>query len=214
MHTMNTNYVNRKTSNGGDADDESTRKITSVPMLQPIQSQAINQFSGQTRVVTVSASGDAIENQLSGMFEGTQQNNFGGGQQTLVRQQVNATTISQVQQQQPVVQQKKPIKIYKCMSCDFKTTDIKLFQPHYDTCRQQNGYRCKLCKKLFANVSALKAHNAEKHVSEFTCSICSINYLNDATYKNHMETNHPDIKTIETSSTVSTGLSYFYSLIN
>lgn len=108
-------------------------------------------------------------------------------------------------QQQQVPTQRKPIKIYKCMSCDFKTTDIKLFQPHYDTCRQQNGYRCKLCKKIFTSVGALKAHNVEKHTSEFTCSICNINYMNEGTYKKHMESNHADIKTIEPSSTVATG---------
>lgn len=91
------------------------------------------------------------------------------------------------------------------MSCDFKTTDIKLFQPHYETCRQQNGYRCKICKKMFSSVSALKAHNVEKHASEFTCSICSINYMNESTYKKHMETNHPDIKMIESSTAVAGG---------
>lgn len=30
MHSINANYANRKTSNGGDADDDSTRKITNV----------------------------------------------------------------------------------------------------------------------------------------------------------------------------------------
>lgn len=109
------------------------------------------------------------------------------------------------QQQQPASTQRKPIKIYKCMSCDFKTTDIKLFQPHYDTCKQQNGYRCKICKKIFNNVAGLKAHNVEQHASEFTCSICNINYMNDNTFKKHMETNHPDIKTIESSKAVATG---------
>lgn len=113
-------------------------------------------------------------------------------------------------QQQPAATQRKPIKIYKCMSCDFKTTDIKLFQPHYDTCRQQNGYRCKICKKLFTSVGALKAHNVEKHASEFTCSICSINYMNETTYKKHMETNHPDIKTIESSTSVASGKFFFF----
>lgn len=135
------------------------------------------------------------------MYDASQQNNFA---QTQMVRQVNASSIPQ--QQTTTVQQKKPIKIYKCMSCDFKTTDIKLFQPHYDTCRQQNGYRCKLCKKLFTNVGALKAHNAEKHASEFTCNICNINYVNEATYKKHMETNHPsDIKTIDSSAPVAAG---------
>lgn len=201
--SINANYTNRKTSNGGDVEDDATRKIATVPLLQTIQTQPINQFGGHTRVLTVSGMGDNIDGQITGMFEATQQNNFGQATQLVTaRQQVNAANISQVQQ--PAVQQKKPIKIYKCMSCDFKTTDIKLFQPHYDTCRQQNGHRCKICKKVFGSVSALKTHNAEKHASEFTCSICSINYVNEATYKKHMETNHPDIKTIE-SSNVATG---------
>ncbi|XP_055324181.1 zinc finger protein 236-like isoform X3 [Sitodiplosis mosellana] len=193
--TINANYTNRKTSNGGDAEDD-TRKITTVPLLQPIQSQPVNQFAGGQRIVSVSASSDAIDGTIAGLYETAQQNNFG---QTQLVRQVN---------QQAASTQRKPIKIYKCMSCDFKTTDIKLFQPHYDTCRQQNGYRCKLCKKLFTSVVALKAHNVEKHASEFTCSICSINYMNEATYKKHMETNHPDIKTIETSTAVASGQLY------
>lgn len=52
----NTNYTNRKTSNGGEAEEDS-RKITAVPLLQPIQSQQINQFTGQTRLVAVSGDG-------------------------------------------------------------------------------------------------------------------------------------------------------------
>ncbi|XP_031630969.1 uncharacterized protein LOC116345623 isoform X2 [Contarinia nasturtii] len=196
--TINANYTNRKTSNGGEADDE-TRKITTVPLLQPIQTttQTVNQFAGGQRVVNVSGSGDSIDGQITTIYETSPQNSF--GQTQLVRQQ------------QPTTTQRKPIKIYKCMSCDFKTTDIKLFQPHYDTCRQQNGYRCKLCKKIFTSVSALKAHNVEKHASEFTCSICNINYMNENTYKKHMETNHPDIKTIESSTTVTSSGQQLYS---
>lgn len=125
------------------------------------------------------------------MYDPTQPNNFG---QTQIVRQVNATTIQQQPQPAPV-QQKKPIKIYKCMSCEFKTTDIKLFQPHYETCRQQNGYRCKICKKIFPNVAALKAHNVEKHANEFTCTACNMNCVNEATYKKHMETHHPEVKT-------------------
>lgn len=80
---INANYTNRKTSNGGEIDDDS-RKIT-VPMLQPIQSQSVqNQFAGQ-RVLSVSASGDAIDGQITGLYEAPQQqNNF--GQTQLVRQ--------------------------------------------------------------------------------------------------------------------------------
>lgn len=125
------------------------------------------------------------------MYDPTQPNNFG---QTQMVRQVNTA----IQQAQPThVQQKKPIKIYKCMSCEFKTTDIKLFQPHYETCRQQNGYRCKICKKLFQNIAALKAHSAEKHASEFTCVACNMNCVNEATFKKHLETHHPEVKSIE-----------------
>lgn len=81
--TINTNYTNRKTSNGGEIDDES-RKIATVPLLQPIQSQPVSQFTGQ-RVLNVSTSGDAIDGQLTGLYETSQQqNNF--GQSQLVRQ--------------------------------------------------------------------------------------------------------------------------------
>lgn len=80
---MNANYTNRKTSNGGEAEDENSRKITTVPLLQPIQSQPVNQFAGQ-RVISVSASGDAIDGQMTGLYETSQQNSF--GQTQLVRQ--------------------------------------------------------------------------------------------------------------------------------
>lgn len=191
---------NRKTSNGGgigaESEDDGLVRKVAVPLLQPIQAP-------QQKAINISGGNDPIENQLSGMFEANErpQNNY--VQQQVVRQ-VNATTISHAQTQS--AQQKKPIKIYKCMSCDFKTTDLKQFQPHYDTCRQQNGYRCKVCKKLFASMQALKQHNAEKHASEFTCSICSINFSNEPALKKHMETSHTDIKTIETPNSVSTGM--------
>lgn len=199
---INATYANRKTSNGGEVEDDVTpRKVNALPLLQPIQT---TQSPGQTRLVTVSNNSDAIDSQLSSIFEtnaGQQQQNS-LGQSQIVRRQVNAA-VAQVAQ--PTAQQKKLTKIYKCMLCDFKTTDLKQFQPHYDTCQQQNGYRCKICKKLFPNVAAFKAHNAEKHASEFTCSICSINFMNEAMVKKHMETNHSDVKTIETSSSVVTG---------
>lgn len=191
---------NRKTSNGGGAgteseDDGLVRKVA-VPLLQPIQSP-------QQRVLNISGgSNDPIENQLSGMFEANErpQNNY--VQQQVVRQ-VNATTTSHTQVQP--AQQRKPIKIYKCMSCDFKTTDLKQFQPHYDTCRRQNGDRCKICKAVFPSTQALKQHNAEKHASETTCSTCAINFSSEAAFKKHMETNHGEVKAIDSTNAVSTG---------
>lgn len=87
---INANYTNRKTSNGGEvssSDIDDNRKITSVPMLQPLQTQTtVNQFAGgQRTVLTVAASGDAIDGQIAGLYETSpQQNSF--GQTQLVRQ--------------------------------------------------------------------------------------------------------------------------------
>lgn len=189
-------YANRKTSNGGDTEImTATRKIAAVPTLQPIQTS-----TAQGRVLAVSGgtNAESIDGQILIDQLEQQQNSFGQQQQTI---QITRQTI----QTPTAAPQKKPIKIYKCMSCEFKTTDLKQFQPHYETCRQQNGYRCKICKKIFNNANALKVHTAEKHASDYTCSICSISYSNEAIFKKHMETNHPDVKTVETNTTAIAG---------
>lgn len=190
LNTGNT-YINRKMVS---EDDENPRKIQ-------VTRQVINRGGV--------GGGDAVENQMNSMFESPERRN-------------NTTTTTNavhiVQQTQPS-NKRGPIKIYKCMSCDFKTTDLKQFQPHYEQCKQlQNiqqpqqqqqvqvaqattqihtGFRCKLCKKLFATSVALRHHTAEKHPAEYTCNICNVNFVNEPNYKKHMETAHPDIKTIE-----------------
>lgn len=183
-------YANRKTSNGGDADDLGTRKVTSVPLLHPLQSTT------QTRIMAAGGLNDSnIDGQIYELDQ--QQNNYVQPQQQHLLQQQQTIKARHSVAAVPSAE-KKAIKIYKCMSCDFKTTDLKQFQPHYETCRQQNGYRCKICKKTFASMNALKIHSQEKHPNEYTCSICSIGFGNELTFKKHMETNHPDVKTIET----------------
>lgn len=52
--SMNSSFSNRKTSNGGGAEDVDGGKLTAVSMVQTIPSQQINQFAGQTRLVAVS----------------------------------------------------------------------------------------------------------------------------------------------------------------
>lgn len=179
-----------------------TRKIP-MPSLQAIQSNRVTDSQQQQQ---------SIENQLSSLFDTANQ----GGTITLqtistIPQQTTITTTSAppttaasaptttIQHIRPnttisqILPKKSPTKLYKCVSCDFKTVDLKLFQPHYETCKQ-NSFRCKLCKKVFTSLALLKQHNAEKHASEYTCSICSINYLNEYQFKKHMETNHPNIK--------------------
>lgn len=202
---------NRKpiSSNGGDdvgsGNDELTvtRKIA-MPSLQAIQQQQQQQQQTRTISNNVNAA-DPIESQLTTIFDSPSHENVSTPIAKVQQQQVRSTninststTITPIAATTNTTVRKTPIKIYKCMSCDFKTTDLKYFQPHYETCKQQNGNRCKVCKKIFNTPQALKAHTQEKHSSDFTCSICSINYLTDAAFKKHMETNHPDVKTIET----------------
>ncbi|XP_001661515.2 myb-like protein AA isoform X6 [Aedes aegypti] len=126
-----------------------------------------------------------IENQLTNMFEKPQQQIV---TQQLQPHQQHMQTInnganivsSTAQPVQTTTIRRNPIKMYKCMSCDFKTQDLTQFQPHYEQCKantsQQlatptatattttsSAYRCKLCKKIFASVALLKQHNAQEH---------------------------------------------------
>lgn len=128
-----------------------------------------------------------IENQLSNMFEKPQQQIVTQQLQPQQPQQIqtinNGANIvsSTAQPVQTATIRRNPIKMYKCMSCDFKTQDLTQFQPHYEQCKantsqQQiatptatattttsSAYRCKLCKKIFASVALLKQHNALEH---------------------------------------------------
>lgn len=162
----------RKTSNGEDDEVTLTRKVATMPSLQAFQKDTSDYFDSPTNDK-----------------QSTIQTTMG----TQIRQH---TTITPVQAKKP---QGVATRMYKCVSCDFKTCDLKEFTPHYDVCKAKNaGFRCKVCKKPFSNSNALKAHMDEKHAKEFVCSICCINYINEVSLKKHMETNHPDVKTIET----------------
>lgn len=168
---------NRKISNGPEIDDEVTvtRKVSSINRnVDPLDASLTNIFD--------SPGSDKPQQQ-----------------QQQLRQNTTITPVPAQLAKKPG----QPTKIYKCMSCDFKTVDLKQFQPHYETCKQQStGYRCKLCKKLFTNMNALKVHTAEKHSSsaaEFPCSICSVHFQNEPSLRKHMDSNHPDVKTIEAS---------------
>ncbi|KAL1403942.1 hypothetical protein pipiens_019138, partial [Culex pipiens pipiens] len=163
----------------------------SIKTVNDSGQEAINS-SGKLSDLNNSSAMD-IESQLSNMFDKQPQ------QQQIVTQQ----QIQQPQQQQHIQTtnnganivsstappttatiRRNPIKMYKCMSCDFKTQDLTQFQPHYEQCKgnanqqqqQQvtnptatattttsSAYRCKLCKKIFASVALLKQHNALEH---------------------------------------------------
>ncbi|XP_062544038.1 uncharacterized protein LOC134211308 isoform X4 [Armigeres subalbatus] len=152
--------------------------------------QDVNELSRKTNTSGMSDMNNSsmdIENQLSNMFEKPQQQIVTQQLQPQQPQQIqtinNGANIvsSTAQPVQTATIRRNPIKMYKCMSCDFKTQDLTQFQPHYEQCKantsqQQiatptatattttsSAYRCKLCKKIFASVALLKQHNAQEH---------------------------------------------------
>ncbi|KAH8364743.1 hypothetical protein KR084_010877 [Drosophila pseudotakahashii] len=99
------------------------------------------------------------------------------------------TAQSSVQGTQTV--QRKATKIYKCTSCDYKTSDMRLFNTHYETCKQQT-FQCKTCRKIFPHFGAMKQHMVRDHntAMDNTCAMCHINFVNETSLRKHMETNH------------------------
>ncbi|XP_062128248.1 uncharacterized abhydrolase domain-containing protein DDB_G0269086 [Drosophila sulfurigaster albostrigata] len=87
--------------------------------------------------------------------------------------------------------QRKATKIYKCTSCDYKTSDMRLFNTHYETCKQQT-FQCKTCRKIFPHFGAMKHHMVRDHntAMDNTCAMCHINFVNETSLRKHMETNH------------------------
>ncbi|KAL7734763.1 hypothetical protein ACLKA6_011051 [Drosophila palustris] len=87
--------------------------------------------------------------------------------------------------------QRKATKIYKCTSCDYKTSDMRLFNTHYETCKQQT-FQCKTCRKIFPHFGAMKNHMVRDHntAMDNTCAMCHINFVNENSLRKHMETNH------------------------
>lgn len=87
--------------------------------------------------------------------------------------------------------QRKATKIYKCTSCDYKTSDMRLFNTHYETCKQQT-FQCKTCRKIFPHFGAMKQHMVRDHntAMDNTCAMCHINFVNETSLRKHMEMNH------------------------
>ncbi|EDW33211.1 GL24674 [Drosophila persimilis] len=87
--------------------------------------------------------------------------------------------------------QRKSTKIYKCTSCDYKTSDMRLFNTHFETCKQQT-FQCKTCRKIFPHFGAMKQHMVRDHSTAMdnTCAMCHINFVNETSLRKHMETNH------------------------
>lgn len=172
---------------------------TTASASPPIKMQKLN--SGNAAVNRVSMNDDGAD---------------GRNRKVSTVQQMKITP-PQIQQQQQQQLQKKTTKLYKCLSCDFKTSDLKLFNPHYETCKQQN-FQCKICKKLFANLAAMKQHMTEKHGATattpsvnsatantiqqsneiYSCQHCQVNFTSELALKKHMEVSHNEYKQSET----------------
>lgn len=156
----------------------------------------------------LNTSGD-VEAQLTSMFEkgnvGSQTNSGTPGQQkhfllTTNNGGTSTITVHPPGATVPVtaanatgVVQRKSSKMFKCLPCGFRTADLALFQPHYETCQpriagaaQTNAvgttsvsgavtttsatnpttaapFRCKICKMMFASIALLKQHNIQDH---------------------------------------------------
>ncbi|XP_037930118.1 uncharacterized protein LOC119664742 [Teleopsis dalmanni] len=121
-----------------------------------------------------------------------------------------STQPSSVQQQQTGTQtmHRKPTRIYKCLSCDYKTSDMRLFNAHYETCKQQS-FQCKNCKKIFSNFGNMKQHMVREHntAMDNTCSVCHINFVSEIALRKHMELNHSTNILVTSSSTIPAGQS-------
>lgn len=68
---------------------------------------------------------------------------------------------------------------------------MRLFNTHYETCKQQT-FQCKTCRKIFPHFGAMKQHMVRDHntAMDNTCAMCHINFVNENSLRKHMETNH------------------------
>ncbi|KAM7357736.1 putzig isoform 1-T7 [Cochliomyia hominivorax] len=119
--------------------------------------------------------------------------NSGAAVSAVQQMKISTQSPTNIQQQSAGTQtlQRKTTKIYKCLSCDYKTSDMRLFNTHYETCKHQN-FQCKNCKKIFPNFGAMKQHMVREHNTPMdnTCAVCHINFVSESALRKHMEINH------------------------
>ncbi|XP_049544963.1 uncharacterized protein LOC125956800 [Anopheles darlingi] len=139
------------------------------------------------------AATDAVEAQLTSMFE---KGTGGGGTLVVTTGQSQQQQSQAILHQQPIVvstnngaltvnthgasvttataaanvANRKSSKVYRCLSCEFKTHDLAEFQPHYEQCKLMSNqgtgttaHRCKYCKKAFASLNGLRQHHLQEH---------------------------------------------------
>uniref|UniRef100_T1PBH8 C2H2-type zinc finger n=1 Tax=Musca domestica TaxID=7370 RepID=T1PBH8_MUSDO len=119
--------------------------------------------------------------------------NSGAAVSAVQQMKISTPSPTSIQQHSAGTQtlQRKTTKIYKCLSCEYKTSDMRLFNTHYETCKDQN-FQCKNCKKIFPNFGAMKQHMVREHNTPMdnTCAVCHINFVSETALRKHMENTH------------------------
>ncbi|XP_075159591.1 putzig [Haematobia irritans] len=152
--------------------------------------------SVNTTVAGSSSTASATTNNISAQHtppNKLQKLNSGAAVSAVQQMKISTPSPTSIQHQSAGTQtlQRKTTKIYKCLSCEYKTSDMRLFNTHYETCKHQN-FQCKNCKKIFPNFGAMKQHMVREHNTPMdnTCAVCHINFVSEQALRKHMEINH------------------------
>ncbi|XP_011196042.2 uncharacterized protein LOC105221078 [Zeugodacus cucurbitae] len=192
MNLLHKKYgLNDDSGGGGASPPIKMQKLNSGGVTRTAE-ETSNEL-GRVRKVLHTASGDSnigkqsppvvsAVQQMKISTQSTTQNTSVGGTQTI---------------------QRKTTRIYKCISCDYKTSDMRLFNTHYETCKSQN-FQCKNCKKIFPNFGTMKQHMVREHntTMDNTCAVCHINFVNEPALRKHMEANHSTNVVVTSTTTI------------
>ncbi|XP_039966153.1 uncharacterized protein LOC120778438 isoform X1 [Bactrocera tryoni] len=192
MNLLHKKYgLNDDSGGGGTSPPIKMQKLNSGGVTRTVEDTSND--LGRVRKVLHTATGDSnvgkqsppvvsAVQQMKISTQGSAQNTSVGGTQTF---------------------QRKTTRIYKCLSCDYKTSDMRLFNTHYETCKSQN-FQCKNCKKIFPNFGTMKQHMVREHntTMDNTCAVCHINFVNEPALRKHMEANHSTNVVVTSTTTI------------
>ena len=195
------NLLNKKYGLNEDGGGSGTQSVTQSGCSPPSKMQKLTSNVAAINRVTNNSSDDGGERVRKSALvhhDGTL-----GKPPVSAVQQIKISTPQSQQSSQTQTVQRKTTKIYKCLTCDYKTSDMRLFNTHYETCKQQN-FQCKNCKKIFPNFGAMKQHMIKDHNTPMdnTCAVCHINFVSDQALRKHMEINHSTNVVVTSSTTI------------
>lgn len=93
--------------------------------------------------------------------------------------QVRKISMANHQETASPAKPKGPTKLYKCMSCDYKSTDLTSFDPHYQECKGTIG------KTAQTQPSITKKTMASPQVH--SCTMCQYKTADKANYDEHLK---------------------------